>query len=121
MPALNVERRETDVPIIGAGGAGCFAALKAASLGTRVIVLNKVPWLGGNTMIARAGCSAAMGTTDPRDSAEIHCHDTTRGGDFMGNQKLIRAVCRKNVEATLDLMDWGAAFRKGQDGALDLG
>ena len=121
MSPLTVQRMETDVLIIGAGGAGCFAALKASDCGAKVIVLNKVPWLGGNTMIARAGYSAAMGTADPRDTAEIHCHDTIRGGDYMGNQKLLKAICRKNVEATRELIDWGAAFRKRQDGSLDLG
>ena len=107
--------------IVGAGGAGCFAALKAVERGARVIVLNKVPWLGGNTMIARAGYSAALGTNDPRDNADVHFHDTVRGGDYMGNQKLLKAVCQKDVEATLELIKWGAAFRKGPDGRLDLG
>lgn len=121
MLPLSIKRIETDVLIIGAGGAGCFAAIKATDLGAKVIVLNKVPWLGGNTMIARAGYSAAMGVTDPRDNADIHLHDTVRGGDYMGNQKLLKAVCQKNVEATLELIDWGAAFRKRPDGQLDLG
>ena len=121
MASLSTKRMEADVLIIGAGGAGCFAALKAANLGAKVIVLNKVPWLGGNTMIARAGYSAAMGANDPRDNADVHFHDTVRGGDYMGNQKLLKVVCQKNVEATLELLDWGAAFRKGPDGRLDLG
>ena len=47
MASLSIKRMETDVLIIGAGGAGCFAAMKAADLGAKVIVLNKVPWLGG--------------------------------------------------------------------------
>ena len=68
--------------IVGAGGAGCFAAITAADQGAKVLVLNKVPWLGGCTMIARAGYSAAMGTTAPQDTADIHFHDTVRGGDY---------------------------------------
>ncbi len=121
MSSLPIVRRETDVLIIGAGGAGCFAALKAAGQGANVIVLNKVPWLGGNTMIARAGYSAAMAANDPRDNPDVHFHDTVRGGDYLGNQKLLKAVCQKNVEATLELIEWGAAFRKGPDGRLDQG
>jgi fumarate reductase (CoM/CoB) subunit A len=121
MSSLGIIGRETDVLVIGAGGAGCFAALKAVDLGARVIVLNKMPWLGGNTMIARAGYSAAMTAGDSRDTPDVHFHDTVRGGDYMGNQKLLRVVCQKNVEATLELIQWGAAFRKGPDGQLDQG
>jgi fumarate reductase (CoM/CoB) subunit A len=121
MSLLSIKRIETDVLIIGAGGAGCFAAITAADRGAKVLVLNKVPWLGGCTMIARAGYSAAMGTTAPQDTADIHFHDTVRGGDYMGNQKFLKAVCHKNVEATNALLKWGAAFRTGPDGRLDLG
>jgi fumarate reductase (CoM/CoB) subunit A len=121
MASLKIMHRETDLLIIGAGGAGCFAALKAADLGTKVVVLNKVPWLGGCTMIARAFYSAAMGTSEPRDSVAVHLQDTVRGGDYMGNQKLLKAICQKNVEATLALLEWGALFRKGPDGRLDQG
>ncbi len=121
MSRLSIKRMETDVLVVGAGGAGCFAAIKAADRGAKVLVLNKVPWLGGCTMIARAGYSAAMGTTTPQDNADIHVRDTVLGGDYMGNQKLLKAICQKNMEATWALLEWGAAFRKGPDGRLDQG
>lgn len=118
---LNEKRVETDVLVIGAGGAGCFAAMKAQDRGARVVVVNKVPWLGGCTMMARAGYAAAVGTSSPQDNADLHFHDSVRGGDYMGNQKVLKTMCRENVEATLELFQKGAAFLKGPDGRIDQG
>lgn len=120
--ALPSEKRvETDILVVGGGGAGCFAAIKAHDAGCRVLLVNKVPWLGGCTMIARAGYSAALGTIDPRDNPDLHLRDSVKGGGYVGNQKVLKTMCRGNVEATLDLLEWGAAFRKKPDGKLDLG
>lgn len=118
---LNEKSVETDVLVIGTGAAGCFAAMKAHDLGARVIMVNKVPWLGGSTMIARAGYSAAVGDSDPRDNADVHTLDTLRGGDYMGNEKVLKAAFHKNVDATHQLIEWGANFRKKADGRLDQG
>ena len=41
MALLSIRRMETDVLVIGAGGAGCFAAITAADRGARVLILNK--------------------------------------------------------------------------------
>jgi fumarate reductase (CoM/CoB) subunit A len=121
LTSLNEKRVETDVLVVGAGGAGCFAAIKAYERGAKVIVVNKVPWLGGVTMMARAEYAAALGISDPRDNADIHFHDSVRGGYDMGNQKVLKTMCRENVEATRDMIKWGSAFRKGPDGTLDQG
>ncbi len=121
MASLKETRIDTDILVVGTGGAGCFAALKAQERGAKVVVVNKVPWLGGCTMMARAGYSAAMGASNPQDNPDLHFHDSVRGGDYMGNQKVLKVMCHKNVEATLDLMKWGAGFRKRADGQLDQG
>ena len=118
---LNEKRIGTDVLVIGAGGAGCFAAMKAQDQGAKVLVVNKVPWLGGCTMMARAGYSAAVGTSSPQDNSDVHFHDSVRGGNYMGNQKVLKTMCRENVEATFELFRQGAAFRKGPDGQIDQG
>ena len=121
MASLNEKRIETDVLIVGAGGAGIFAAIKAHERGARVIIVNKVPWLGGVTLMARAGYSAALGITDERDNPDVHFHDSVRGGDYMGHQKVLKTMCRENAAATLDLIKWGAGFSKRSDGRLDQG
>jgi len=121
MASLNEKKIETDILVVGSGGAGCFAAIKAQERGANVIIVNKVPWLGGSTMMARAGYSAALGVTDSRDNSDIHFHDSFQGGDYMGNQGVLKTMCRDTVEATHDLIKWGAVFSKRPDGRLDQG
>lgn len=121
MACLIEKKIETDILVVGSGGAGCFAAIKAQERGAKVIIVNKVPWLGGSTMMARAGYSAALGITDARDNSDIHFHDSFHGGDYMGNQSVLKTMCRDTVEATHDLTKWGAAFSKKSDGQLDQG
>ena len=121
MASLNEKKIETDILVVGSGGAGCFAAIKAKERGANVIIVNKVPWLGGSTMMARAGYSAALGITDSRDNSDLHFHDSFKGGDYMGNQGVLKTMCRDTVEATNDLVKWGAVFSKNSDGQLDQG
>lgn len=118
MASMKIQRMQTDVLVVGAGGAGCFAALTAADGGAKVLILNKVPWLGGCTMMARALFAAATGDADKRDNPDIHFHDSIRGGDYMGNQKVMQAACHKAVAATRTLLGWGATFRKDDQGRL---
>jgi len=121
MTILTEKRVETDILVIGGGGSGCFAAIKAHDSGAKVHIVNKVPWLGGCTMVARAGYSAAMGEQDSSDSVAGHVQDSLKAGDNMGNEKVLQAMCRGNVDATVDLLSWGAAFKKRPDGSCDLG
>jgi fumarate reductase (CoM/CoB) subunit A len=121
MASLNEKKIETDIVVVGSGGAGCFAAIKAQEKGANVMIVNKVPWLGGCTMMARAGFSAALGITDSRDNSDLHALDSFQGGDCMGNQEVLKTMCRNNVEATQNLIKWGANFSKTPDGRIDLG
>lgn len=49
----------TDLVIIGVGGAGISAAIEAHNQGVKVILLEKMPFAGGNTARAEAGLNAA--------------------------------------------------------------
>ena len=49
----------TDVVIVGAGGAGLAAAVEAHDLGAKVIVVEKMAFPGGNTTRAAGGLNAA--------------------------------------------------------------
>ncbi|EJX07585.1 secreted protein containing Fumarate reductase/succinate dehydrogenase flavoprotein, partial [gut metagenome] len=55
--------------VIGAGGAGLAAALAAAQKGLSVLVLEKMPMLGGNTFLA-AGYLLSAKSETPQATAE---------------------------------------------------
>ena len=52
------ETHEADVAIIGAGGAGMVAALAAADAGKNVILIEKQPLVGGNSVRSTGGMNA---------------------------------------------------------------
>lgn len=59
-PAPNLPTElSADIVIVGAGGAGLAAAARAAEIGASVIVLEKMPSIGGNTLVA-SGYYAAV-------------------------------------------------------------
>lgn len=58
--------QEADLIIVGGGGAGLSAAMTAAEKGLDVIVLEKMPFVGGN-MVISAGIIQAAGTSVQRE------------------------------------------------------
>ena len=73
-----------DVIVVGAGGAGLSAAIAAFDAGARVLVLEKMPVVGGNTQLAAGGMNAANTPTQAakgvKDSWESMYEDTMKGG-----------------------------------------
>ncbi|MGY9057836.1 MAG: FAD-dependent oxidoreductase, partial [Alphaproteobacteria bacterium] len=70
---------ETDVIVVGGGGAGMAAAIEAARLGRRVVLLEKNPALGGSTAWS-VGSISATGTHQQRaagivDHPDAHFED----------------------------------------------
>lgn len=96
----------TDVVIIGAGGAGLAAAVSAVQNNASVIVVEKMPAAGGNT-IRSAGYYNAV---DPKrqeplgieDSIDLHIQQTYEGGDKAGNLELIT----KFVNECYPTLEW---------------
>jgi succinate dehydrogenase/fumarate reductase flavoprotein subunit len=114
---VDVEILESDVLIIGAGGAGLRAALEATKLGARVTVLSKGPVPGGATSVSGGVMQAAVGLDDSPDQ---HFRDTLIGGRFLNNQPLVRTFVNNAAQKVLDLERYGCAFDRKTDGALDL-
>ncbi|MDK2925638.1 MAG: fumarate reductase flavoprotein subunit [Bacillota bacterium] len=86
----------TDIVVIGAGGAGLTAAVTAKSAGADVIVLEKMPFIGGNTLRATGGLNAAgtkyQEAAGIEDSPDIHYADTMKGGKNKNNPELVRTL-----------------------------
>src|SRR6201987_5694762 len=79
---------ETDVLVIGAGGAGMYAALEAARLGASVLLADRsLIGRGGATVMAQMTVAAALGEQTP-DHWEHHLADTLAAGRGLCDEKL---------------------------------
>ena len=107
---------ETDVLVIGGGGAGTVAALLAEEQGARVILATKLRHGDANTMMAEGGIQAA--TKLEKDSACIHYLDTIGGGHFKNDPELVYTLVTKAPEVLMWLESLGVMFSKFPDGRL---
>jgi succinate dehydrogenase / fumarate reductase flavoprotein subunit/L-aspartate oxidase len=108
---------ETDVLIIGGGGAGTAAALIAESLGAKVTIATKLRHGDANTMMAEGGIQAASKTE--KDSVCIHYLDTLGGGHFKNVPELVAALVSQGPEVVAWLENLGVLFNKFEDGRMD--
>jgi len=85
-----------DVAVIGAGGAGLSAAVEAANLGAKVVVVEKMAMAGGNTIRAAGGlnapCTSLQAAKGVQDSLEIAYYDTMKGGHWKNDPELVRTL-----------------------------
>ena len=93
-----------DVVVIGAGGAGFSAAITARSAGANVVLLEKMPAVGGNSLISGAEMNVARNWVQPKlgindDSPELHAQDTFKGGDGKGDMKVINVMTHEALDA----------------------
>ncbi|ABR47548.1 flavocytochrome c [Alkaliphilus metalliredigens QYMF] len=105
---------QTDVVIIGSGGAGLAAAIEAHDAGKEVIVLEKMPMVGGNTLRATGGLNAAGTSVQAElgieDSVEVHYEDTMTGGYDMNNPELVQIFTENASDAVEWLLELGGDF-----------
>jgi L-aspartate oxidase len=101
--------RETDTLVVGAGVAGLFAALCAASE-SRVLVLTKGPLLWSTSLLAQGGIAAAMGADD---SPALHAEDTLRTGRGLSRPSAVSVLTEEAPARIRDLVDLGVQFDDG--------
>lgn len=98
-----------DVIVIGAGGAGLTAAIEAKAAGADVIVLEKMPMAGGNTLISGAEYAASNNWLQKKegieDSVEQHVQDTLKGGDYKAKEELVRVLAENALAGAEWLRD----------------
>ncbi len=107
---------ETDVLIIGGGGAGTAAALLAGQSGARVLLATKLRHGDANTMMAEGGIQAA--TKTEKDSPCLHYLDTVGGGHFKNEPELVHTLVTEAPEVIGWLERLGVMFSKFPDGRL---
>ena len=106
---------ETDVLVIGGGGAGASAAIEAHEAGADVMVVTKLRMGDANTMMAEGGIQAA---DKPNDSPAIHFVDAFGGGHFAAKRELLAKLVCDAPEAIQWLSELGVEFDKEADGTM---
>ena len=96
----------TDVVVVGGGGAGIAAAISAAENGAKVILIEKIGYLGGATMFS-GGIIPAVGTKQQidagiKDDAEWFARDILRPSNYSVRKDLVYKV----VDESESLITW---------------
>ncbi|MEM3463021.1 MAG: FAD-binding protein, partial [Candidatus Bathyarchaeia archaeon] len=104
---MKYEVIDTDVLVVGAGGAGCRAAIEASNYNVQVMVITKDILGKAHTVMAEGGINAALGNSDPRDSWESHGYDTVSGGAWLNDQELVEILAKQAPERVLELEEFG--------------
>jgi len=97
---------QTEVLVVGCGGAGLAAAVSASSTGTKVTVLEKLPVMGGHTIISGGSVNAP----DPerqaklgiKDSPDLFFEQTLKAGDYRSDPALVRVL----ADNATDMIHW---------------
>jgi succinate dehydrogenase / fumarate reductase flavoprotein subunit len=112
------ETVETDVLVLGAGGAGLRAAVAAAESGAGVLVVCKSLLGKAHTVMAEGGIAAALHNVAYQDTWEVHFADTMKGGKMINDWRMAEIHARESPERVLELERWGAVFDRTWQGRI---
>ena len=116
---MRIDRAETDILILGTGGAGLFAALHAKQANPDLRVTLAVKGLTGKcgcTRMVQGGYNVALAAGD---SVERHFMDTIEGGKWLPRQDLAWRLVTGAVERIRELEnEVGCFFDRNPDGTL---
>jgi fumarate reductase flavoprotein subunit len=114
-----IERLKTDILILGAGGAGLFAALHAQRANPALHITIAVKGLLGKcgcTRMVQGGYNVALAAGD---SVERHFMDTIEGGKWLPDQDLAWTLVNGAVERIHELEnELGCFFDRNPDGTV---
>ncbi len=119
MSKLSIPVVQTDILILGAGGAGLCAALHAADSGKKIKIL-----MVTKAIISKGGCSRMVQggynvVLNPADSFEKHFIDTLKGGQFINNQELAWKLVTVAPERIKEMeTKYGCFFDRNPDGTI---
>ena len=114
-----IERVDTDVLVLGAGGAGLCAALHAADASPSlqvVVVVKGLLGRAGCTRMVQGGYNAVLAAPD---SLGAHLLDTLHGGGWINDQELVWTLVTEAPARVLEL-EWryGCLFDRTPQGRI---
>ncbi|WP_407180605.1 FAD-dependent oxidoreductase [Bradyrhizobium sp. STM 3562] len=108
---------KTDVLVVGAGGAGMYAALEAARTGADVTLVDRsLIGRGGATVMAQMTVAAALGEQTP-DHWEHHLADTIAAGRGLCDEKLAAILCEDGPRRIREMDGWKVGWAR-EDGHI---
>ena len=119
MSPLSIPVVQTDILILGAGGAGLCAALHAADSGKKIKIL-----VAAKAIIGKGGCSRMVQggynvVLNPADSFQKHFVDTLKGGQFINDQELAWTLVSVAPERIKEMeTKYGCFFDRNPDGTI---
>lgn len=110
---------QTDVAIIGAGGAGLRAAIEIARAAPdkTVTLISKVYPMRSHTVAAEGG---SAGVVRDDDSLENHFNDTVSGGDWLCEQDVVQYFVEHATEEMIQMEHWGCPWSRLPDGRANV-
>ena len=97
-----------DLAVIGAGPAGYVAAIRAAQLGMKVALVEKMDTLGGTCL--NVGCIPSKALLDSSEKYETTCHHLAAHGISTGKVKVDVPVMISRKDAVVSKLTQGVAF-----------
>ena len=115
LPPTQEWHKEVDIVVIGSGAAGLTAAIEAKKAGADVLVLEKMPFVGGNTGISTAGMNGVQSELQKQKVAKLWTVDefyewTRMGGDYKNDPDHVRIYAEQSGKAIDFLVTLGAPF-----------
>lgn len=110
---------QSDVAIIGAGGAGLRAAIEIARSApqAKISLISKVYPMRSHTVAAEGG---SAGVVREDDSLDYHFNDTVSGGDWLCEQDVVQYFVEHATEEMIQMEHWGCPWSRLPDGRANV-
>ena len=106
---VKLEDETYDVVVLGAGGAGLAAAIEAKAAGASVVVVEKMPFAGGNTLLSYAELACPNNWLQEEkgieDSPEQFAKEMWEGGGSLAKKELVDIIANNATGAAEWLRD----------------
>ena len=110
--------RNTDIVILGSGGAGMYAAIIVGRAGLNSVLLDRCRiGRGGATIMAQMTVAAAIAEEEP-DSWQDHMRDTLLAGHQLCDENLAMLLCEHAPSVMRQMDEWRVGWARGGDGRI---